>query len=290
MQESKNEFNIIGTLKTKNLREAKTKSGRDAIMGSLTVEVKEMGRVHNHRIELFTFKETNKGELNNVYTSYKTIMDEYKDMDHFGDEADFVSVNGSIDYNVYKGADGKVHENTRLRGRFANRVARDDNHVEQAIANVDMIVDDYEEELKNDEPTGLVKIKAYSAGYNNRGIKLINLKTKTSNNVHNVVPVGTTLETTLHLNNYAVVKEEEKEDGEALFGTMKKAVKTSSYVNNIEMVSAKMPSMQYTPEDLEVLKKSVREQSTEASARENNSGSAKVSDSKRDAINNALPF
>ena len=291
MKEALNEFRITGFLKSKDLKAQKTKSGRDAIMGSLTVEVNEGGRVHNHRVELFSFKETKDGKPNGIYASYETIMNEYKDRDHFCDEADYISVNGSLDYNVYKGADGKAHEGTRFRGRFANRVSNYENHLQESTANVSMIVDDYEEEIRDDKPTGMVKIKAYTAGYNGRGIKLIGLKTKTANNVHTQVPAGTTLETTLQLNNYVVVKREEKANSDALFGTMKSVVESNSYVRNNEMISARMPEEQYTPEDLQALKKSVREQISEAEARQATSSKPKATTpAQNEAINNALPF
>lgn len=287
MKEANNEFSITGVLKTKELREQTTRTGKEAIMGHLVVEVNEGGRVHNHRIELFANKTKQDGSENGLYTSYKTIMNDYKSKDQFADDADVVTVNGNIAYNVYKGRNG-LGENTRLRGLFANRVAKDS--VQESQANLTFVVDGYTPEMKNDQPTGFVNVKAFTVGYNNTGIKLMNLKAPANSKIEETVPVGTTIDTTIQINNYIVTKKAEKPAENVLFGEMKSVVETKSYERNLMLTAMSLPGEQYTPEDLEAMKDSVKKQISDAQARETTTANASAPTPSAEVVNNALPF
>lgn len=285
MKESKNEFRITGILKSKELHEGQTKSGRDAIMGNLSVQVTVGNQVNVHRIEFFTFKTKKDGSENKIYDSYKTVMDEYKDQDTYGADADVVSVNGSVEYNVYSGQYG-TNENMRFRALFANRVAKDAPQV--ALANLDVIIDGFEAEMKNDQPTGYYKVKGYGVGYNDRGIKFTNLVVDEKLGAHNAVTPGTTILATVKLNNYEVVKQQQ-EDSDSLFGMTKSVVEKKSYTNNMEMTGGNMSETQYTPDDLNKIKNSVKQQISEAQANTGSFGNA-VASSPAPDISDKLPF
>lgn len=285
MKEAKNEFRIVGKLKSMKLEERKTQSGKDAIMGNITVEVTSGEKVHNHRINFFTFKNRLDGKENGMYKSYKTMMDTYKDADRFGNEADYVSVTGSVDYDVYNGANG-VRENTRLRGMFANRITNTDTMVQEAIANIEAVVDKFTPEMKGTEMTGMINVSAYTVGYNDRGIKLINLKVPAELNMQDAIDAGTTLELTIQLNNYTVVKEVEKEDNGLLFGQVKKVAQDTSFVNNMEITGGAYAKNNYTDDDLQKMKKSVKEQISEAQAAKPSEASSQPATD----ITNKLPF
>lgn len=288
MKEATNEFRITGTLKSKDLKEGTTKSGKAAIMGNLVVEVNDGRQIHNHRIDMFTFRDKKDGSHNKIYDSYKTVMDEYKDSDTYQSEADVVTVNGSVEYNVYEGKNG-TSENMRFRGLFANRVAKD--APQEAFANIDMVIDGFTPEMKNDEPTGMHKVSAYSVGYNDRGIKLVGMVVDDNLGVHEQITPGTTIKGTVKLNNYAIVKKEEKPAENALFGTTKSVVENNSFVRNLQLVGGAMGSTQYAPEELDAMKKSVKEQISEAQANTSKGGfGTQAAPVDTSAIDDKLPF
>lgn len=288
MKEATNEFRITGVLKTKELREQTTRTGKEAIMGHLVVEVNEGGRVHNHRIELFANKTKQDGSENGLYNSYKTIMSDYKSKDQFADDADVISVNGNIAYNVYKGRNG-LGENVRLRGLFANRVAKDS--VQESQANLTLVIDGYTPVMKNDQPTDFVNVKAFTSGYNNSGIKIMDLKAPVNSKIEQSVPAGTTIDTTIKINNYIVTKKVEKPSENVLFGEMKSVVETNSYERNLMITGISLPGEQYTPDDINAMKESIKKQITDAQARENTATSNVATQTmSAEAVNNALPF
>lgn len=291
MKEALNEFKIVGKLKSMKLEEKQTKSGKDAIMGYITVEVVEGEKVHNHRVDFFTFKYRLDGKENNIYSSYKTMMNDFKDADTYGNEADYVSVNGSIDYNVYK-SQGGVRENMRLRGLFANRISSSADVYQEAFANVEAVITNFTPEMKGDKPTDYTKVTAYTVGYNDRGIKLINLKVPNKFNLQNTVTTGTTLALTLKLNNYSIVKEEKQDDSNSLFGEVKKIVQDKSFVNDLEITGGSYAKFSYEPKEVEAITKSVKEQIAEAEASNGSFGASQSTKQAPDVtdISDKLPF
>lgn len=286
MEQAINQFRIVGTLKSKEFTEIQTKNGKDALTGHLVIEVKAQNKVHNHRVELFATKTTNDGNPNKMYDAYLTVRDEFKDMDSFSrEEADVISVNGDIDYNVYKTRNGDIRENVRLRGRFPKREEKDE--VQTSGANVETIVDGFEQELNRDGvPTGEYKVKGYTVGYKGRGIKLIGLKVSENEGMQNAIPEGSTVNLTININNYAIVKEKQ-EESTALFGQTKEVVKSNTYVHSLEIIGGKQPEHMYTPQDLQAVKASVQEQINEAQAREISTPKDTMT---TEEIENSLPF
>lgn len=286
MEQALNLFKIVGTLKEKEFNEIQTRNGKDALTGHLVIEVNAQGKVHNHRVELFATKFTNDGNPNKMYDAYMTVKTDYKDMASFSrEEADVVQVTGEIDYNVYKNKNGEIRENSRLRAKFPKRVEKDS--VQKSEANVEVIVDGFQEELdRDDKPTGYYDVQGYTVGYKDRGIKLIGLKVSENMGMQNTVPEGTTFTATITINNYAIVKEQEEETT-ALFGKTKKVVEAKSFVHSLEIDGGEQPEHVYTSEDLEAIKKSVQEQITEAQSRE---VSAPKDTMTTEEIDNALPF
>lgn len=293
MNQAKNIFKITGMLKSKDFNEITTRNNRDALVGHLVIEVKAQGKTHNHRVEFFATKLTKDGNPNKLYDSYNTIKNDYKDKDTYSaDEADVITVNGSIEYNVYKDRTGSIHELPRLRARFANRV--DDKETPQsAKANVELIVDGYEQIIKNDKPTGDVKVKAYTVGYNDRGIKLVGTKVAENLGMQNYISAGTTIDATLLINNYVVTKKKESNDN-VLFGQVDTVVESNSFEHSLEIVGAKQSDNIYTVQDLESIKDNIKEQINEIESRETNSGNSsngqETTGISKDLINNNLPF
>lgn len=290
MQEATNDFRITGKLLDMNFNDITTRNGQEAFTGNLTIEVIDKisendKRVNNFKVRLFTFKTTKDGRESKIYKSYKTIQNEYKTSVEHPEDPDYVSVLGSIGYNVFVGRDGNVVENNTLDGRFVNRVNDRTDLNESAIANVDLITQKYTREIKDNKPTGYVNIEAITVGYNDRGIKLMNVKYKTEADMSSTVPELTTIKATIKLNDYNVVTQREAQNEKVLFGTTKNIVNNTDHVHNLELVGATYGSHQYNTEEISTIKNSINNQYNQNSVQ-----APKTEDKKINVDDSVLPF
>jgi len=128
-----NDVEIVGTLKTKDLEEKLqetalkdgTKVQQSVIRGSIVVEfIDKQENINNVRTQVFVGDKKRDGGHNKMFDSYKTILDEYKDKDNFGDEADFVRVTGEIQLHLQNCPCLYIH----LRLSCKNRTSYCDHH------------------------------------------------------------------------------------------------------------------------------------------------------------------
>lgn len=257
LKEMKNGFKIVGTLKTKDLRIDKTKSGKEAIMGNVIVEVIEAEKIHNIRVEVFSMRyKKDSEEESGLFKGYKTVLEEYISKDDDPENADVIEIRGSIDVNDYVGQDGQLRTSNRNRALFFNRVDKDSE--QQALATVEAVVMGYVDITDSEGiPTGETKVKAATVGYGGKIIPLEKLVIgKDLEAMRDAYYEGTTGILTIKMNNYPVEKEQESADIVG-FGLTEDQTRTVvNYVSNLQIVGGSYPDTEtgLTEEQIQQMK------------------------------------
>lgn len=186
LKQMKNELHVKGRLKTKNLELKETRvPGVFAITGGLVVEFKDdNGNINNVEGSVYVKDTKNNGEHNKMFDSYETIMEEYVSVDELAknggntDLADVVDINAEINSNDYiSSRSGALVSTNNIRVNFVNRVSPNnrDGFEAGATGNIEVVVDKFIDEIREDEPTGRKKVIAYTVGYGERVSQLQNL-------------------------------------------------------------------------------------------------------------------
>jgi hypothetical protein len=213
LKELMNNIRVTGTLKSVDLEVKPNKKDPKVkqIMGSIVVMVEDAanGRVHEHEINLFA-KDSSK-----LFKGYNTVKNEFKAADVVGKEnADRVTVVGSIDENLYMGQDGELREFNRNRGLFVNRVTEQET-ADEAIAQIELVITGLREKTDSEGiETGEFAIDAFTVGYNNGVTKLRNLVVGTdlADVITENYEVDSTGKLTFAMNNYVEFEEQEDSD------------------------------------------------------------------------------
>lgn len=254
LKQMENNVEIVGTLKTKDLEEKLqettlkdgTKVQQSVIRGSIVVEfIDKQGNINNVRTQVFVGEKKRDGGHNKMFDSYKTILDEYKDKDNFGDEADFVRVTGEIQSNDYISQQGQQISNNRIRTRFMNRL--DDKNIEgHAWATLEAYIDGFTDEMNSDsEPTGRKKVSLYTVSYGGKVQELQNVFVPESlaDGFEQTYEPGSTGEVTISIKHFASTDDVEEEDESASlgFGEVKEVKAISNYTDELWLTGGKLP-------------------------------------------------
>lgn len=174
LKQMTNTATVRGTLKTNNLELSVDNTQQSIIRGNLTVEFQDqLGNINNVRAEVYVREFKLDGNENKMFASYKTIMNEYKDIDSHGqEEADEIIITGELNSNEYIDRSGVLINTSRLRAVFVNRFDETKKqHTSTPVgatvvmgAIVDSLSDEYDAEGL---PTGRKKVEIYTVGYNN---------------------------------------------------------------------------------------------------------------------------
>ena len=162
MEQMQNDVQIVGLLKTLNLEEKQTKKGRDAIMGNAVIEVTDKFKhVNNIRVNIFAFRLTKAGSQSKLYTSFETVMNEYKTIDEDGrSEANYVRVTGSLDSNIYS-SHGAIHCSNRIRAVFFTRLSESEVDEQKSLCTIGVYVQKFDEAIDADgNPLGYSNINS----------------------------------------------------------------------------------------------------------------------------------
>lgn len=301
LREMENNVEIAGLVKSMNLKEGVTKKGRADIQGNVTIEVVDGKKINNIQVNVFAFKEKKDGSLSKLFTGLQTVMNEYHTIDDDGREnADFVTVTGNLDANIYF-SNSTVHSFNRIRGVFFNRGERTDK--QHALAKIEMIITNIAPAADaNGDSLGYSNVTAYSCGYNHSVIPMFNLQIPDGDMAQQfseIYPENTTGKITVKINNYA--QEEEKPSASEKLGFGQDvelaSEKSKDYVNNLEIVGGTMPNYdkQFEQEDIQELVKQYHElvnEAKESSSDGFDSGfgksSAPLDDKTKAATDNAL--
>lgn len=242
-----NEVVVTGTLKHKELAEKVTKKGSTAIMGDIVVEfIDKNNSINSIRVQVYVPKLKRDGTLSKMYESYVTIMNDYKDKDTFGDEADIISVTGEINSNDYINQQGSQVSNNRIRARFMNRLDKGSEYSPEAYATLEAYIDGYIDEMdSNGEPTGRKKVNLYTVGYNQSVNELQNVYVpeELSEAFSQMYYPGSTAPITLAIKHLAETEELDDDQSDELgFGTFKEPTRAiTNYTDELWIVGGKLP-------------------------------------------------
>lgn len=211
-----NNVKIVGTLKEVNLEIKPNKKDPKVkqIMGDVVVTVIENNKVHEHKAQLFA-KDSSK-----LFKGYKTIKDTYKPSDVYGTEdADRVSIVGSITGNDFMNGQGELISINKVRGLFVNRIEEKDIMKDASLANdmavaqLELVVTGFQEITKDDVPTGEYKIGGFTVGYNESVTELKNMVigADLADAVQSMYTDNSTGKLTFKMNNYVEVVEKKKD-------------------------------------------------------------------------------
>lgn len=105
IKETYNLGNIVGILKEKNLEIAADKEGKTVIRGDLVIQVTNKYGVSEIKIRVYQQQLYKSGKENKQFKAFETVMNSYKDIKEFGDDADLVEVIVKVNENNYYVAD-----------------------------------------------------------------------------------------------------------------------------------------------------------------------------------------
>lgn len=260
MRESKNQLTIIGTVKSKEVKEGYTMAGAATISVNLTIVSKVDGKIHENKVRLWA-KETSK-----LAKGYHTVATKYKAIDNDGKEnADRIKITGSLEMNEYISRDGELKTFNNLRGVFIERVT-DPNVKDEIGAAVECAVLGYIDEIsKEGTPTGRKKVSLYTVGYNSSVHELQKafVPAELAQAFTRLYQPNSTGTLFIKANNYVEVEENPQVQvtqptlgfGSHLDNMPDNVIK--NYVNELIIIGGDLPEIanKYTPEDITEMKK-----------------------------------
>jgi hypothetical protein len=173
MKESINNVFLAGVLVKKDLEEvdADVKNeqgqviGKDkALRGSLIIRTKDGSE---NEVKYYATRLTKKGTESSLFKGLKTVMDEYKALEQFPNEADIVKIgSGKIDIQDYV-KEGELKSYNEVKANFVNRVEQKDleTTLQESKFEVEGVVETIVDEIKKDVPTGNKIINLMVIGY-----------------------------------------------------------------------------------------------------------------------------
>ena len=258
-----NGVKVVGKLKTKNLQYDEDDKGVALIRGNVVVEVKNGDKLNNIYLNVYTKAQTNSGKDNGFYKGFQTVLEDYKDADTYGDDADIISVVGDISFNVYTDANDNLRQNNRIRANRFHRLGHDDKIVQEATGTVGVIIMGYKDIMDEDGvPTGEQKVKALSLLYGGKSSTLVGLQVNSDIQMPEYVSVGTPCEISFDINNYVVVKKQKEQTNG--FGNFKDVTTHNSFTSNLEITGGQPSNYEFTDEQLQEAVKNLRSQIEEA--------------------------
>lgn len=254
-----NSIQIVGYVKTKNIEYATGKDGGQVIRGSITMEVpiqQQDGSVqlNNIRVNVYQSQLFKSGKPNPFYEGFETVLREYVAKDEDAEHATYARVSGDISWNVYTNKNGQTVETNRLSARSFSRV--DPNIVKpKSVGTLDVYVSDYKEHTEHGEPTNTYDVKGFYVGYNgkvNNMVDFIAPAIMYEKDLRGTWTIG------FHINNYSVVDEQQDEAADG-FGVIEE-IRSSSYVNNIQITGAQSNRIQVDEEQAQEAINEIRQQ------------------------------
>lgn len=115
IKETYNLGNIVGLLKEKNLEIATDKEGRTVIRGDLVIQVTNKYGVSEIKVRVYQQQLYKSGKESKQFKTFETVMNTYKDIKEYGDDADLIEVIVKVNENNYYVSDkDEVVETTNL--------------------------------------------------------------------------------------------------------------------------------------------------------------------------------
>lgn len=174
MKESLNQVFLTGTLVKKDLEivecDVKNEQGQvtgkdSAIRGELVIRTTDGSE---NEVKYYATRLTKKGTESSLFKGLKTVMDEYKTLEQYPNEADVVKIgSGKIDINDYVNKEKELKSYNEVKANFVNRVEQKDLETTQQVSKfeVEGIIESIVDEIVKDVPTGNKIINLTAIGY-----------------------------------------------------------------------------------------------------------------------------
>lgn len=174
IKQTQNEIVIAGQLLKSTLECKKAKEGsHNIISGDLTVKTIDGSEVEvSYYANEFKKDPATKNfstEVNGIYKSLQTVMNDFKTVEKFKDEADLVKIKSEFTVNDYKSSkDGQIKSIIKTKANFANRIESETEKESTpftASFAVEGVVVSVLDEEKAGELTGCMKVSLNIIGY-----------------------------------------------------------------------------------------------------------------------------
>lgn len=175
MQETLNQVFMTGLLVKKDLQEVEATIENEqkqtipttAIRGSVVIRTNDGSE---NEVKYYAKKLTKKGTENGLYKGLKTVMEEYKPLEDFPNEADVIKIgSGKFGINDYKNKELEIKSFNEVKANFLNRIEAKDleKTPQESKFEIEGVVEELIDEIIKDEPTGNLLIKFVMIGYEN---------------------------------------------------------------------------------------------------------------------------
>ncbi|MGE7119733.1 hypothetical protein ACQKIC_05950 [Peribacillus sp. NPDC046944] len=258
LRQLKNNVEIIGTLKSKELEVKDSAAGKTFISGKLVVQTITDEKVNEHVIKIFVMKSSN------LYKGIETVKNEYKTIDQDGIEnADRIKVKGTLKLNEYFGAQENLIQYNEVRGMYFQRLENNAKDQDHAIASIETVIEGFSEKLNEEQlPTGQYIVKGFTVGWNDEVIEFKNtfIDADLSQAFINLYEPGSTGRLSFKLESYAEDGEQQQSITTGFGNTVEIEdifEPTKKYVSNIQIIGGDVPyvdSREYTSEEIETAK------------------------------------
>jgi hypothetical protein len=164
MKQTINKVNITGVLVKVGLEKKVGKKG-EFIGGDLVLRTADGSE---HEVSYYANRLTKDGRESSLYKGLQTVMNEYKSLEKFPNDADVIQIGGSeFSINDYKGQDGEVKSFVKVNAKFANRLdsIKQETTPLEAIFEAEGIITKLQPEVYKTEPTGNGEIYMDILGY-----------------------------------------------------------------------------------------------------------------------------
>jgi len=263
LRQLKNNVELVGTIKAIELETKTSRAGKEYVGGYVEVEVKQDGKVNNHRAKVLVMA------TSKLHKSIVTVMNEYKSIEKHGREnADRIRIQGEMGLNEYYTADGKFRSFNEIKGVFFNRLEADADLTDRALLSVEAIYEGMTDILDSEqEPTGKKAVKLSSVAYGNNVVEFKKVEIDDSmaeafEGVYGGFDGVLMALFTLRINNYVDLTQTPAEDTGSThaFGSSEVAESSAitKYVSNLELIGGNSPIEEpacYTDEEVEEMKK-----------------------------------
>lgn len=256
MKQGLNKISMVGIVKEKHLEHDTDDNGENVIKGKLVITVNKDGEIHEFDLNMYSKEFTQKGDPNKMYKAFNTIMEEYKDADTYGEEADTVEVNAKLDVNEYYSEEkDKVFVSNRIRPISITRVSKDSEHYAEIVFK-GVIVGTKDEVDKEGIETGALSVQAFIVGWKETVICPVGLRVPEDlvEPFNDYASEGCTAKISADLMRGVVYKEPDNSNGFSR-RTSKADVAYKNYKASIDIFGIAVDENGYTEEEIEKMKK-----------------------------------
>lgn len=175
MKETLNQIFLTGVLVSKNFEEVDTDVkntegqvvGKDkALRGSVVIRTKDGSE---NEVKYYATRITKQGKESSLFKGLQTVMNEYKTLEFFPNEADVVKIgSGKIDVRDYKSTkDQLIKSYNEVKANFINRIETKDLELnpQESKFEFEGIIESITDEIVKDVPTGNAIINLMIVGY-----------------------------------------------------------------------------------------------------------------------------